>query len=141
MEVGLSTRRNRYALIVDIDETICTQFDVPIPAACETLRALRGVEVHYVTSRPEASRKETDRFHARENLPGWKNLHFCPGWKSSRQHKLECMRHILRLYDVIASIGDADEDEWASREAGIRFVRVDPEDPACAWRKLRDLLG
>ena len=128
------------ALIVDIDETICTQFDCAIPFACEVLRGLRGIEVPYVTSRPEASRKETEKFLDRERLPGWENLHFCPEWKSSKQHKLECMRKILRTHDVLASIGDADEDEWASREARIPFVRVKTDDPAGAWRELSFLL-
>jgi hypothetical protein len=68
----------RRALICDIDDTLCVQFDVPIAAACALLAALdRGIEVHYVTARPEASRAGTERFLVEQRLPGWRNLHFC----------------------------------------------------------------
>jgi ribonucleotide monophosphatase NagD (HAD superfamily) len=44
-----------FAIIVDIDATICTQFDVPIKAALEVLQRIdeRKLPVHYVTARPE----------------------------------------------------------------------------------------
>ena len=94
------------AIICDIDDTLCTQFDQPILTACRWLAQLdRSVEVHYVTARPEASRKGTEQFLADQRLPGWRNIHFCPDWQSSRTHKTEVIARLARQYAVV-SIGD-----------------------------------
>jgi hypothetical protein len=59
----LRDRPRTRAIICDIDDTICVQFDQPIVAAIQFLAALdRTIEVHYVTARPEASRKGTEEF-------------------------------------------------------------------------------
>src|SRR5262249_54216694 len=90
-----SDRRRTRAIICDTDDTICTGFDLPILAACEVLRALdRAIEVHYVTARPDASRAGTERFLQEHGLPGWSNLHFCPSWRSSREHKAEVIARL-----------------------------------------------
>ena len=54
----LRNRPRTKAVICDIDDTICVQFDQPILIACQTLAALdRTIQVHYVTARPDASRQ------------------------------------------------------------------------------------
>ena len=116
--------------------------DRPILAACQLLGAMdRSIEVHYVTARPEASRRGTEQFLADQRLPGWRNLHFCPGWKSSRIHKAEVMARLAREYEVLVSIGDHDEDEQASRAAGVPFVRVTDDNVEDAWREVARLIA
>jgi phosphoglycolate phosphatase-like HAD superfamily hydrolase len=130
------------ALICDIDETICTEFDRPIAVAVAVLRQLdRAIEVHYVTARPEASRLHTLTFFGDHGLPGHRNVRFCPTSRSTRQHKIEEMTKIARQCTVIASIGDADEDEHASRSAGVVFVRVLPGEEESAWAEIARLVG
>src|SRR5262245_2485745 len=59
---GLRRAKPR-AIICDIDDTICTEFDRPIAIACEVLHRIgRAIQVHYVTSRPEESRDGTLTF-------------------------------------------------------------------------------
>lgn len=130
------------ALIVDIDESICTEFSVPIVSACRTLcRFGKNISVHYVTARTEASRKGTEKFIRENGLPGGKNLHLCPDWKSSRAHKVETMRRLAKEFDVIASIGEAGEYEAASREAEIPFLPVEMENPDASWQKIEHFLA
>jgi len=130
------------AVICDIDDTLCTQFDCPILVACKALAALdRSVAVHYVTARPEASRAGTERFLAEYRLPGWRNLHFCPTWQSSLTHKTQTMVRLARQYRVVVSIGDHDEDEKASREAGVPFVRITDATVEQTWREVARLVA
>jgi acid phosphatase class B len=130
------------AIVCDLDDTLCTEFDRPILVACRLLAAVdRAIEVHYVTARPEQARAGTERFLCDQRLPGWRNLHFCPSWRSTREHKTEVMQRLAREYAVLVSIGDADEDEQASRAAGIRFVRVTDENPEQAWQEVARLIG
>jgi phosphoglycolate phosphatase-like HAD superfamily hydrolase len=138
----LRPRPKPLALICDVDDTICIGFDCPLADAVAALAGLGGgVEVHYVTARPEASRAGTERFLADHRLPGWRNLHFCPSWRSSRQHKAEVIARLAREYRVIASVGDHDEEEQASRAAGVPFVRVTAENGAEAWREVARLVA
>src|SRR3954454_17364168 len=118
----------RLALIVDLDETVCTAFACAIAKAVEVLARLdrQKVEVHYVTARTEVSREGTDRFIMEHKLPGYRNVHYCPKWQGTRRHKAEMHARLAREYQVIASIGDLDEEEGeASRLAGVTFVLVD----------------
>ncbi|MCI0460238.1 MAG: HAD family hydrolase [Gemmataceae bacterium] len=135
----------RRALICDIDDTLCTGFDVPIAIACQVLARIdRSIEVHYVTARPEASRPGTERFLDEYRLPGRGNLHFCPTWKTTRTHKTEAMTRLAREYDVLVSIGDHDEDEAASRAAGVPFVRVGQDALEAvdkAWAEIAALIN
>jgi hypothetical protein len=129
------------AIICDIDETLCTEFDRPILAACRALAALhRAIEVHYVTARPGGARKGTEAFLCDQRLPGWKNLHFCPDWQSTREHKAAVMGRVAKEYEVIVSIGDADEDDQASRAAGVPFVRVTDINIEEAWQEIAGLI-
>lgn len=126
------------AVVVDIDETICTQFDCPVSVACDTLRAIdRSVAVHYVTARPEASRRGTDQFLSDHRLPGWKNVHYCPNWKSSLRHKTEILQALAKEYTLLVSIGDADEDAAASVAAGVVFLRVTDDAASAVWAEFR----
>jgi phosphoglycolate phosphatase-like HAD superfamily hydrolase len=130
------------AVVCDLDDTLCTEFDRPILVACRWLAQVdRAIEVHYVTARPEQARAGTERFLGDQRLPGWRNLHFCPSWRSTREHKTEVMQRLAREYTVLVSIGDADEDEQASRAAGIPFVRVTEENLDGAWREVARLAG
>lgn len=138
----LRPRPKTRAVICDIDDTLCTQFDQPILTACKVLAALdRSIEVHYVTARPETSRRGTEQFLADQRLPGWRNLYFCPSWQSSRTHKAEVMARLARQYRVVVSIGDHDEDEQASRAAGVPFVRVTRDNMEQAWREVARLVA
>lgn len=138
----LQPRPKPLALICDIDDTICTGFDCPLATAVKLLAALdRSIEVHYVTARPDASRAGTAQFLADHRLPGWRNLHFCPSSKSSLSHKTEVMTRLAREYNVLASIGDHDEDEKASRAAGVPFVRVSGDDDEQAWAEVARLIA
>jgi hypothetical protein len=133
----LQPRPKPKALICDIDDTICTAFDCPVAAAVKVLVALdRAIEVHYVTARPEASRASTEQFLADHRLPGWRNLHFCPSWKSTLAHKTEIMTRLAREYTIVASIGDHDEDEKASLAAGVPFVRISEDTCEEAWAEV-----
>jgi phosphoglycolate phosphatase-like HAD superfamily hydrolase len=138
----LRARPKTRAIICDIDDTLCTGFDLPILAAVQFLAALdRAIDVHYVTARPEASREGTERFLADHRLPGWRNLYFCPTWQSSRTHKTEVMARLAKQYQVLVSIGDHDEDEAASRAAGVPFVRVTDDNVEEAWGEVARLAG
>ena len=133
----LRSRPKRRAVVCDIDDTICTAFDCPLAAAVKTLTALdRAIEVHYVTARPEASRLGTEQFLANHRLPGWRNLHFCPSWQSSRQHKAEVIARLAREFNVLVSVGDHEEEEAASRAASIPFVRVTDDNAEEAWAEV-----
>ncbi|MCE9566933.1 MAG: HAD family hydrolase [Planctomycetes bacterium] len=131
------------ALIVDLDDTVCTAFACPISIALDVLRKLdrQRVAVHYVTARPEMSRAGTERFFEEHRLPGFRNLHLCPGYYGSLKHKKDKHVTIAREHRVIASIGDCDEDEGeAARHAGVPFVLVDRDNPVAAWMALRELI-
>jgi hypothetical protein len=122
------------AIICDIDDTVCTQFDCPIPLAVQFLLALdRSIEVHYVTARPEASRAGTEQFLADHRLPGWRKVHYCPSWQSSSRHKADVIARLAKEFNVLVSVGDHYEEEQASRDAGVPFVRIPEGDPAAAW--------
>jgi hypothetical protein len=127
----------RRAVICDLDDTLCTQFDCRLDAACAFLASLdRSIEVHYVTARPETTRAGTEKFLLDHRLPGWRNLHFCPSWRSTREHKTEVMARLAKEYQVLVSVGDHDEDEAASVAAGVPFVRVDGGNDVEAWREV-----
>jgi hypothetical protein len=137
----LRSRPRTPALICDIDDTICCQFDQPLAAACRALAGLdRAVEVHYVTARPEASRAGTERFLVDQRLPGWRNLYFCPNWQSSRLHKADVIARLARQYRVIVSVGDHDEEEQASLAVSVPFVRVTADNAEAAWREVEALV-
>jgi hypothetical protein len=130
----LRPRPRPHAIICDIDDTICVMFDQPILAAIRVLAALdRSIEVHYVTARPEASREGTERFLMDQRLPGWRNLHLCPSWRSSRAHKAEVIARLAREHRVIVSIGDHEEEAEASRAASVAFVQITGDNWEEAW--------
>lgn len=140
---GADVPPKRLALIVDLDDTVCTGFACPLRAALDVLARLhrQRVEVHYVTARPESSRRGTEDFLAEYRLPGHRNVHYCPNWKSSRRHKAEVHATLAREYRVIASIGDTDEEEGeASRLAAVPFVLVDRDNPFVAWAAVAELI-
>jgi hypothetical protein len=138
----LRERPRTRALICDIDDTICVQFDQPIVEAVAFLAALdRSIEVHYVTARPEASRPGTETFLSDARLPGWRNLYFCPSWQATREHKTMVMTKLAKQYQVIASIGDHDEDEAASLAAGVPFVRVRDGNHGDVWTEVAWLIA
>ena len=133
----------RLALIVDLDDTVCTGFACPLRAALDVLLRVhrQKVEVHYVTARTELSRKGTDDFLAEHKLPGYRNVHYCPKWQSTKRHKAELHARLAREYQVIASIGDLDEEEGeAARLAGVAFVLVDRDNPVPAWTAVAALI-
>lgn len=133
----------RFAVIVDLDETLCEQFDVPIRAGVELLRRLdrARVEVHYVTARTDASRRGTERFFAEHRLPFDRNVHYSPSVIRSLDHKFALHSRLAREYHVLASIGDSFEERLASEAAGIRFVLVDTSSATVAWSELERLLA
>ncbi len=97
--------------------------------------------MHYVTARTELSRKGTDEFIAEYRLPGYRNVHYCPKWQGTKRHKAEVHARLAREYQVIASIGDLDEEEGeAARAAGVAFVLVDRDNPAPAWAAVAALV-
>jgi hypothetical protein len=133
----------RLALIVDLDDTVCTSFACPRRPALDVLLRVhrQKVEVHYVTARTEVSREGTDAFIAEYRLPGYRNVHYCPKWQGTRRHKAEMHARLAREYRVIASIGDLDEEEGeASRLAGVTFVLVDRDKPDRAWAAVAALI-
>lgn len=133
----------RLALIVDLDETICTGFDWPVRAALDVLTRIhrQKVEVHYVTARTEVSREGTDKFIMEYKLPGYRNVHYCPKWQTTQRHKTEIHAKLAREYQIIASIGDTDDEEGeASRLAGVTFVLVDRNNPNVAWAAIAELI-
>jgi phosphoglycolate phosphatase-like HAD superfamily hydrolase len=50
------------------------------------------------------------------------------------------MARLARQYQVVVSIGDHDEDEQASRAAGVPFVRVTRDNLEQAWREVARLV-
>jgi len=141
MNLDQTTMSKPLAIICDIDETLCTEFDRPILTACQMIARLhRAIEVHYVTARPGGARKGTEEFLCDQRLPGWRNLYFCPNWQSTREHKTAVMGRLAKEYNVIVSIGDADEDEQASRAAGVLFVRITETNIEDAWKKIAVLV-
>jgi hypothetical protein len=133
---GAALPAKRLALIVDLDDTVCTGFACPLRAALDVLLRVhrQRVEVHYVTARTEVSRAGTDAFIADHRLPGYRNVHYCPKWHGTKRHKAELHVKLAREYQVIASIGDTDDEEGeAARLAGVPFVLVDRDNPGPAW--------
>jgi hypothetical protein len=133
---GADLPARRLALIVDLDDTVCTGFACPLRVALDVLVRIhrQRVEVHYVTARTEVSRVGTDAFIADYRLPGYRNVHYCPKWQGTKRHKVELHAKLAREYQVIASIGDTDDEEGeAARRAGVPFVLVDRNNPAPAW--------
>jgi predicted secreted acid phosphatase len=140
---GADVPAKRLALIVDLDDTVCTGFACPLRAALDVLSRVhrQKVEVHYVTARTELSRKGTDEFIAEHKLPGYRNVHYCPKWQGTKRHKTEVHARLAREYQVIASIGDLDEEEGeAARAASVTFVLVDRDNPAPAWAAVAALI-
>ncbi len=131
-----------FAIIVDLDETLCSLFDVPIRSGVELLRRVDRLklQIHYVTARTEKSRRGTERFIEAHDLPGGDTVHYSPTIVSSRQHKLECHLRLARECRVLASIGDSFEEAEASEAAGVPFVLVDVNRPESAWVELAALL-
>lgn len=123
------------AIIVDLDETLCTQFDVPVQAGVEVLQRADqlGIQVRYVTARTTICREATERFLAVNRLPGVQNVHFCPDSVTSAEHKRKQHELLSREFKVVASIGDSSEEELAAAAAGVLFVRVDVQRPAIGW--------
>ena len=93
------------------------------------------------TARPEASRQGTEDFLSAQRLPGWRNLYFCPSWQSSREHKTAVMTKLAKQYQVVVSVGDHDEDETASRAAGVPFVRVREDNHTDVWTEVARLVA
>ena len=124
-------------LICDIDETICTEFDRPVMIGVDLLRRLAKsqVEIHYVTSRPEETRAATEDFLAIHKLPYSRNLYLCPRHKGALRHKRETTEKIKRESRIVLSISDSEEEEAASKEHNVPFLRIDPEDFEASWRK------
>jgi hypothetical protein len=142
LEEWLRERPRTRAIICDLDDTLCTCFDVPLAHGCRFLAALdRSVEVHYVTARPEASRAGTEKFLADHRLPGWRNVHYCPSWQSARQHKHEVIARLARMYAVLVSIGDHDDEADASAAVGVPFVRVADDNHEQAWHQVALLVA
>ena len=126
------------AIIVDLDETLCTQFDVPVAAGLAVLRRIdqHKIRVHYVTARTEQCRPATDVFVDVNGLPGRHNIHYCPISLTSLEHKRSQHQWLSQEFQVIASIGDSFEEQQASLATGILFVPVDPCEPAHGWAVL-----
>jgi phosphoglycolate phosphatase-like HAD superfamily hydrolase len=132
-----------FALIVDLDETLCVSFHHPVVAGVEVLRRIDPgrVAVFYVTARTTASKRGTDVFLLLHDLPHPANVLYAPFHTSTRDHKRACHLDLARRFRVLASIGDADEEAEASAAAGIPFVRVDVNRPELAWAELEAALG
>jgi phosphoglycolate phosphatase-like HAD superfamily hydrolase len=130
------------AIIADLDETLCVTFHHPVVKGVEVLRRIDATRVHvfYVTARTTASKRGTDVFLLLHDLPHPANVLYSPAITSSREHKLKCHRDLAGRFDVIASIGDAEEEAEASAAAGVPFVRVDVERPESAWAELEAML-
>lgn len=132
------------AVVVDLDETLCTAFDCPVPAGVDLLARVdrARLAVHYVTARTAVSREGTEKFIADHRLPGWRNVHYCPTWQGSREHKRDVHLRLAREYRVVASIGDYDGEEGeAARAAGVPFVLVDPARPMAGWSEFEAILA
>jgi len=136
-------REKQPAIIVDLDETLCTQFDVPVESGVAVLRRIDQIklQVHYVTARTAICREGTERFVRAHRLPGIQNVHYCPESIDSREHKRRLHEALSREFEVIASIGDSFEERQAAATAGIYFVEVDPCEPAGAWSILADRIA
>lgn len=133
----------RLAVIVDLDETLCTGFDCPVRAGVELLARVdrARLTVHYVTARTAVSRDGTEKFIEDHRLPGWRNVHYCPNWQGSPEHKKQVHLRLAKEFRVLASIGDYDGEEGeAARAAGVPFVLVDPARPSAGWATLEALL-
>ena len=61
----------------------------------------------------ELSRKGTDDFLAEHKLPGYRNVHYCPKWQTTRRHKAE-------LHAKLARDAEAMQEIWGARPVRIR---------------------
>jgi phosphoglycolate phosphatase-like HAD superfamily hydrolase len=131
------------ALIVDLDGTLCTDFDIPVAMGVEVLKQIdeRKTKVHYVTARTGVCRDDTEVFLKEQGLPGAQNVHYCPDGVDGYEHKRVCHHSLAHEFLVIASIGDSDKEAIASQAAGIPFVAVDPRRPEPAWSILRERIA
>jgi predicted secreted acid phosphatase len=140
---GDDVPEKRPAIIVDLDETLCLHFDVPVRAGVELLQQVdrEKLTVVYVTARTEVSRRGTERFLEEHRLPGWRNLLLSPSVMGSTEHKRRTHEQFAREYRVLASIGDSFEERDAASAAGISFFQVDSAYPERAWAELRAILA
>ena len=115
----------QFASIVDLDETVCTCFDVPVVAGVGVLTRIDEdmLQVHYVTARTPVCRLVTERFMEEHRLPGANNIHYCPTETSSYEHNRVSHQSLSLAFRVIASVGDSFEEEEAAKAAAIPFVR------------------
>ncbi len=92
------------AIIVDLDETLCTEFDVPIQSGVELLRRISQteVEVHYVTARTAICSHGTEKFIQLHRLPGLGNIHYCPESLNSFEHKRRSHHSLNKEFEVPA---------------------------------------
>ncbi|HAA54030.1 MAG TPA: hypothetical protein DCE42_04710 [Myxococcales bacterium] len=137
LQQWLAQRNKQPAIVCDIDETLCTQFDHPIVPAIRLLRQLAPpIILLYLTARPEGTKDATVSFLEAQHMPFVQHLYLCPHWQSTTQHKCAKMRSFAKEYNVLLSIGDAEEDQLASEAANIPFARISLEDPAGSWHQL-----
>ena len=101
----------------------------------------KKVDVHYVTARTGVCRPVTESFLEVHGLPGRKNVHYCPDAVNSWEHKRRRHEALGREWEVIASIGDSEEEEEAARAVGMCFVKVDICRPEEAWVVLEEKIA
>ena len=128
------------AIICDIDETLCTEFDRPIRTACQVLAGLHQA-IRCITSRLGRTATEGDRgISLRPALAGLAEPVLLPDLAVDARPQDGRDVPLAKEYVVIVSIGDADEDEQASRTAGVPFVRVRDTNVEAAWKEIAALV-
>jgi hypothetical protein len=142
-DVLLGSQGKKLAIIVDLDETLCTQFDVPVEAGIGVLQRIDPfkLQVHYVTVRTAICRDATETFLRAHRLPGCDNVHYCPIPVSSLEHKRSQHELLSTNFAVVASIGDSFEEEQAATALGMRFMAVNPLKPSEAWMLLEERIA
>eukprot|EP00397_Hematodinium_sp_SG-2012_P054008 GEMP01064836.1.p1 GENE.GEMP01064836.1~~GEMP01064836.1.p1 ORF type:complete len:320 (+),score=83.03 GEMP01064836.1:84-1043(+) len=100
--------------------------DRPVIAAREFLKDwVKGNQriVVYLSGRRAGTETQTKEWLQKYEFPDGEIIHRAKGIISGK-FKADELIKLQRRYKVAAHIGDRDDDEWASKRANVRFVRV-----------------
>lgn len=85
---------------------------------------LRNRVIVYLSGRRSGTEEQTRNWLQEHDFPPGEIIHRVKGAKggSSNFKRIE-LKKLKRSYNVVAHLGDRDDDQWASSCAGVRFVR------------------
>jgi len=101
--------------------------DTPIIPAREWLKKWitggnQKREIFYVSGRRQGTEEQTKTWLKKYDFPDGQIIHRRKKVQSG-PFKARELSNLSRKYNVVAHLGDRDDDGWAANEAGVRFIR------------------